>query len=75
MNTSTNKQVKYSLKDLNDKIKQKTSIMEFNLKKEYENKLNESKKSYEDSFTTNKIKLEKQLESKFKKSMDETERD
>lgn len=44
-NTDKSQSKSFTVKDLNEKVKQKTSILEFNLKKEYEQKLKEQTES------------------------------
>jgi len=41
-NQKKNPNKTFTTKDLNEKVKQKTAIIEFNLKKEYEQKLKEN---------------------------------
>jgi len=63
-----------STKEFNEKLKQKASITEFNLKKEFELKFKEQLESHEREMEQSKSKIEKMLESKLKKQVQECEK-
>ena len=63
-----------SLKDLNEKVKQKTSILEFNLKKDYELKLKEQTELIKTDLEKNKLTFERTTDQKLKKQIQDTEK-
>jgi len=63
-----------STKEFNEKLKQKASITEFNLKKEFEQRFKEQQESYDRELEQSKAKVEKMLENKLKKQIQECEK-
>jgi len=64
----------FTTKDLNEKVKQKTAIIEFNLKKEYEQKLKENNEASLSEIEKSKQTLERNTDNKIKKQMQVTEK-
>jgi len=64
----------FSVKDLNEKVKQKTSILEFNLKKDYEFKLKEQTELIKTDLEKNKLTFERTTDQKLKKQIQDTEK-
>lgn len=64
----------FTTKDLNEKVKQKTAIIEFNLKKEYEQKLKENTEASLSEIEKSKQTLERTTDNKIKKQMQVTEK-